>query len=123
MALPDLKPVSRKYVWAYHDNVTTPGSAFAVAPFKGRIVKAGTVIYNATTSADTNFTFEINGTAVTGLAWTITTSGSAAGDVDSAVPTSDALSLVKEGDTIEWVSDGGGATTTPAMCWAEIEMN
>ena len=123
MALQVLKPVTRKYVWAYLADATGANSAFAAAPCKGQVVKVGTVIYNATTSADTNFTFEINNVA-SGFAWTVTQAGSAAGDVDfSTKPTSRALAYVKENDTIEWVSDGGGATTTPTMCWAEIEMD
>lgn len=123
MALPVLKPVTRKYVYAYLADSSADTSAFTVSPVRGRITKAWSIIYNAITSADTNIAVNVNTVAVTGLAWVIATASSAAGDVDSAVPTSLALSRVVEGDTIEFDSDGGGSTTCPTMFVAEIEMD
>lgn len=121
MPLPVQTPLNERIVWAYLADSSASSSAFAYAPCKGRIVKMGTVIYNAITSADTNFTAAINGTAITGAAWVIANSGSAAGDADSAVPT--AANVVKEGDTISWISDGGGSTTCPTNCFAIIRMD
>ena len=122
MARPELKPMgSRRWVWAYMADVATPSSAFAIAPCRGRIVKAGTVAYGVT-NGNAAFTLKIAGTAVTGAAWTIATTG-AAGDVDSATPTAKSTTYVNEGDNIEFITDGAGSTVVPAMCWAEIEMD
>lgn len=118
MALPKIRPLNERIVWAYMADVSTASSAFAVAPIRGTIVEMGSVIYNAITGADSAVTSKITGTAITGGAWTITQSGSAAGDVDSAVPT--AANKVVAGDNIEFISDGASSTTCPAMFYAVI---
>jgi hypothetical protein len=101
-------------------DVSTASSAFAVAPTRGRIIKMGSVIHNSITGADTAITSKIAGVAITGGAWTITQSGSAAGDVDSAEPT--AARDVTEDQNIEFVSDGASSTTCPATFFADIEV-
>lgn len=121
MALPVQTPMNERVVHAYMADISSASSAFAVAPCKGRIVKIGSVIYSAPTGSDANFTAKIAGTLITGATWTVTVSGSAAGDVDTAVPT--AANVVKEGDNIEFISDGASSTTTPAMCFAIIRMD
>lgn len=121
MPLPVQTPINERVVHAYAADISAASSAFVRAPCKGRIVKAGSVIYNAITVADSAITMKINGTAVTGGSWTIATAGSAAGDVDSAVPTG--AFTVNEGDNIEFISDGGSTTTCPAMFDAIIRMD
>jgi hypothetical protein len=106
-------------VYAYMADVSTAGSAFAVSPIRGKVKEVGSVIYNAITVADAAASTKIAGTAITGGTWTITQSGSAAGDVDSATPT--AAYNVTEGQNIEFISDGGSTTTCPAMFYAVIE--
>jgi len=123
MALPTLKPVSRKYAWAHMLDVSNPSSAFTVAPCKGQIMKAFSVISVALTGTNSNFTMKINGTLIPGMAWVVTQAGSAAGDVDSATPTARATSRVNEGDTIEFITDGASSTTSPTTCCVEIEMD
>ena len=123
MALQNLKPVSRRWVFAHMTDSSTASSAFALSPFRGRIVKAGSVIYNAITGTNSAMTVKIAGTTVTGLAWTITQSGSAAGDYDEGFPTALSTTYVKEGDNIEFVSDGAASTACPTTCFAEIEMD
>jgi hypothetical protein len=120
MALPKNRPLDVIRVHAYMADVSTAGSAFAIAPTRGRIVKMGSVIYNAITGADSAITSEINNTAITGGSWTITQSGSAAGDIDTAEPT--AARDVVEDDRIEFISDGTSSTTCPAMFFADIEV-
>lgn len=120
MALPIPRPISETVVSAYLADLATAGSAFAMAPCRGHIVRVYSVIYNAITTADGTWTVEINGTAVTGLSVTVTQSGSAAGDVDTAVPTA-SDNVVNEGDTIEFVNAGECDTTTPTMFYAVIE--
>lgn len=118
MALPNNRPLNIIRVSAYAADISSASSAFAVAPTRGKIINMGSVIYNAITGADSAVTSKIAGTAITGGSWTITQSGSAAGDVDSAVPT--AANFVNEGDNIEFISDGASSTTCPAMFFADI---
>ncbi|HEX5509838.1 MAG TPA: hypothetical protein VFX37_15160 [Pseudolabrys sp.] len=118
MSLPDNYPLNQRRVYAYMADISTAGSAFSAAPFRGRIVKMGSVIYNAITVADAGITSKIAGTSITGGGWTIAESGSAAGDVDTALPT--AAYDVNEDDPIEFISDGGSTTTCPAMFFADI---
>ena len=88
--------------------ISTAGSTFIPVPDGGSIIKIFTSIKNAISSANAALTFEIGGTAMTGSAITVTQSGSAAGDVDTAEPTD--LNTVSEGGTIEMITDGGSST-------------
>jgi len=88
--------------------ISTAGSTFVPVPDGGSIIKIFTSIKNAISSANAALTFEIGGVAVTGGGITVTQSGSAAGDVDTAEPT--ALNTVSEGGTIEMITDGGSST-------------
>jgi hypothetical protein len=118
MALPKNRPLNVIRVHAYAADISAASSAFVVSPARGKIIKMGSVIYNAITGADSAVTSKIAGTSITGGAWTITQSGSAAGDVDSAIPT--AANYVNEDDNIEFISDGASSTTCPAMYFADI---
>ena len=88
--------------------ISTAGSTFVTAPDEGRIIKIYSSIKNAITSADAALSFELAGTAVTGGGITVTQSGSAAGDVDSATPSG--ANYVAEGQAIEMITDGGSST-------------
>ena len=88
--------------------ISTAGSTFVPVPDGGTIIKIFTSIKNAISSANAALTFEIGGVAVTGGGITVTQSGSAAGDVDTAEPT--ALNTVSEGGSIEMITDGASAT-------------
>ena len=88
--------------------ISTAGSYFVTAPDSGNIIKIYTTIKNAITTADAGLSFEIGGVAVGGGGITVTQSGSAAGDVDSATPSS--ANYVEEGQTIEMITDGASAT-------------
>ena len=89
-------------------DASTASSTFVPVPDGGSIIKIFTSIKNAISSANAALTFEIGGVAVTGGGITVTQSGSAAGDVDTAEPT--ALNTVSEGGTIEMITDGGSST-------------
>ena len=89
--------------------ISTAGSTFVPVPDGGTIIKIFTAIKNAISSANAALTFEIGGVAVTGGGITVTQSGSAAGDVDTAEPT--ALNTVSEGGTIEMITDGASTNT------------
>ena len=92
-------------------DVSAPSSVSVVAPDDGNIIEIFSVLGGAITVANSAVITKINGTTVTGGGFTVTASGSAAGDVDTAEPT--ALNSVKEGDYITITSDGGSTTTQP----------
>jgi hypothetical protein len=121
MALPVPRPFTETVVSAYMPDISTASSAFAVAPCRGRVVRVYSVLQAAITTADCNWTVEINGTAITGVAGVVAFSAAAAGDVDVAVPTAVSTTYVNEGDTIEFVSAGESSGTAPAMFYAVIE--
>ena len=89
--------------------ISTAGSTFVPVPDGGTIIKILTSIKNAISSANAALTFEIGGVAVTGGAITVTQSGSAAGDVDTAEPT--AANEVAEDGSIEMITDGSSSNT------------
>ena len=89
-------------------DVSTAGSVHVVAPDNGKIIKVMSVIDGAIATDDAGITTKINGTAVTGGGITVTQSGSAAGDVDTAEPTAE--NSVNEGQAIEMITDGGSST-------------
>ena len=119
MALQTNRPLSESVVSCRMADLSTASSAFCVSPWRGKIVRVYSVIENAITTGDATVTMEINGTAVTGVSITVTQSGSAAGDVDSAVPTG--ANTVNEGDAIEFISDGSCDTTCVTHFFAVIE--
>jgi hypothetical protein len=120
MALPVPRPISETNVSAYLADLSTASSTFAVAPCRGRIVRAYSVIGAAITGADATWTMEINGTAITGISVTVANASSAGGDVDIGLPTA-SNNVVNEGDTIEFISAGESSTTCPTMFYAVIE--
>lgn len=75
------------------------------APFDGKIVSVGCAVNVAVTAATTNITAEIDGTAVTGVAFGITTAR-AVGYCEVDFPTA-ALSF-RKGQYVSCVGDGGG---------------
>ena len=89
-------------------DISTAWSTFVPVPDDGRIIKIFTSIQNAITTANAALSFEIGGTAITGGGITVTQSGSAAGDVDTAEPTAE--NSVNEGQAIEMITDGGSST-------------
>lgn len=94
------------------------GVTRTVASVAGRIVRLRSVIDGVLTTADATITAAINGVAVTDGVITITQAGSAAGDIDEAVPT--ALNEVKPGDVLSLTVGGGNQTATPATVVVEI---
>jgi len=91
------------------EDVSTAGQVYVPVPDDGKIIKVLTALNGAIGTADAGLTLKIGGTAVTGGTITITQSGSAAGDVDSCVPT--AANSVVEGDAIEIETDGASTNT------------
>ena len=89
-------------------DISTASSTFVPVPDGGKVIKIFTALQGAIGTANAAITFEIGGTAITGGGITVTQSGSAAGDVDTATPT--AANRVEEGGSIEMITDGGSST-------------
>ena len=90
-------------------DISTASSTFVPVPDGGKIIKIITALQGAIGTANAAITFEIGGTAITGGAITVTQSGSAAGDVDTAEPT--AANDVAEDGSIEMITDGASSNT------------
>lgn len=118
MALPTPHPTLKEQTIAvYAHDISSAGSSFGRFPFRGRIVKLTSVIKNAITTADSTVTCKIAGTAITGGVITVTQSGSAAGQVNTATPT--AANTGNEDDNIEFAYTGS-STACPTMFYATI---
>ena len=68
-------------------DISTASSTFVPVPDGGKVIKIFTALQGAIGTANAAITFEIGGTAITGGGITVTQSGSAAGEVDTATPT------------------------------------
>ena len=88
-------------------DVSSGTSTFVPVPDGGKIIKIITALQGAITSVNAGISFEIGGTAITGGGITVAYSGSAAGDVDTAVPT--AANDVLEDGTIEMITNGASS--------------
>lgn len=91
------------------DEINTAKSHFLVVPYAGNITKIWTALDQAIAGGDVVLTSKIGGVGITNGVITITQSGSAAGDVDSATPT--ALNTITAGQAIEIACDGGTTTS------------
>ena len=123
MTLPTPRTISERPVQAYLADISAASSCYTVAPFRGQLVRAYSVLQGTISGADAVWTMKINGQAVTGVSVTVAQSGSAAGDVDSTDTIGPTGNSVNEGDTIEFVSNGASSTTCPAMFTAVIRPN
>ena len=100
------------------------------APFRGKMLECGTIIGSATTTADATVTVSIAGTNVTGGAFTITQSGSAAGNLAfasvsgignngaTAGSTITAANTCNEGDVVKFTTSGSGTGGGTVYCYA-----
>lgn len=104
----DFSPLRDYFLNAQIEDISAAGQAYVAVPAAGKVIAIRTVIHNAITSADAALTGKINGTNITGGAITVTQSGSAAGDVDTATPS--ALNTVQVGDNLEMETDAGSST-------------
>lgn len=93
-------------------DISTASSVFVASPVAGRVVKVVTTLQGAISGADSVVTPKIGATAMTATAITVAYSGSAAGDVDSTVPT--ALNVVAVGDALN-IASGGQSTDTAQL--------
>lgn len=123
------------------DEVVSEGSIASVAtglvgviraPFRGKVSEVGTIIGSATTTADATVTPSIAGTNITGAAFVITQSGSAAGNLAfasvsglgnngaTAGATITGANTCNEGDVIKFTLSGSGTGGGTVYCYAVI---
>lgn len=89
-------------------DVSTAGSAYGYCPVAGTIVAIKSVLQGAISGADSTVTCKIGSTNITNGALTISQSGSAGGDIDSATPTAE--NTVVEGSVLVASTDGASST-------------
>lgn len=116
---PSSPSLSTRFMTVQIEDISTAGQKYVVPGFQGRIVKAWSVINGAIGTADADLTLKVGGTAVTGGVITVATASSAAGDVDSCVPT--AANTFTEGDAIEVETDGASTNTVEVVVTLELE--
>jgi len=104
-----MRTLNDYFLTAKITDISSAGSTFVPVPDGGNVIKIMTSIKNAISSANAALSWEIGGTAITGGGITVTQSGSAAGDVDTAEPT--AANEVLEDGTIEMITDGASTNT------------
>lgn len=114
-------------------SVATGVSGVIRAPFRGKLLEAGTMLGSTIATADATCTLSIAGTAVTGGSWVVTQSGSAIGDLDfaatsgvgnngtSANSTITAANTCNEGDLIKFAFTGSGTGGGNVYCYAVIQ--
>ena len=105
-----------KVVIPFHlEDVSTSGQIFVPIgdEHQGEIIEVRTALNGAIITADAVLTLKINGTAVTNGVVTITQSGSAAGDVDTARPTG--ANTVRAGDAIEIETNGASGNVVEVL--------
>lgn len=90
-------------------DLSTDATYYLVLPHAGTIDTIASVIDASITTGDATITCNIGATAITGGVLTVATSGSAAGDVDSASPS--ALKTVTAGQAMNCAVTGSNSAT------------
>jgi hypothetical protein len=116
---PKQKPLNVVPMMVKITDVSTADEHYLAPGFRGRIKKILTALGGAIGTADADITVKIDGVAVTGGVVTIATAGSAAGDLDSAVPT--ANDEFTETSVIEVETDGASSNTVPVCVTLLLE--
>lgn len=111
---------STAVIWLEADTLVGSNTYYAPSPYAGDIVKIYSTIDGALATGDATLTAKIGATPITGGAITITQSGSAAGDVDSATPT--AANTVAAGDAIAVTVGGANTNAVKAQIAVEIRL-
>jgi hypothetical protein len=108
-----MRTLNDYFVVAEIEDISTASSTFVAIPDGGRVIKIITALQGAIGTANGGISFEIGGTAITGGGITVTQSGSAAGDVDTAEPT--AANRVEEDGTIEMITNGASSNAVKLL--------
>ncbi len=101
-------------------DISTASTAYVPSFVAGIIKKISTVINGVITTGDAVLTSKIGAVNITDGVITIANSGSAAGDVDTVIPS--AANVVAIGDQINITTDGGSTNTVSATISILIEL-
>ena len=104
-----MRTLNDYFLYGVIDDVSTASTVRVAVPDAGKVIKISTVLGGTIATSDAAVTAKVNTTNMTGGALTITASGSAAGDIDTAEPT--AANNVVEGDFIALATDGASSNT------------
>lgn len=108
---------SKQLVQGVIPDVGTAASIYLMSPVAGTISLISTKLGGALASADASITAKVNAGTSMGTI-TVTSSGSAAGDLDTLAPS--ANNTVAVGDWINIATDGGGTGPFPLSVAVEI---
>ncbi|TGN75961.1 hypothetical protein EOW77_0032355 [Bradyrhizobium yuanmingense] len=126
MPLPYPHPLNDDQLTTTAASVATGVSGVIRAPFKGRLIAAGTMLGSTVATADATCTVSVAGTAVTGGSFVVTQSGSAIGDHDYASSYDTSANsvltptVVNENDLIRFAFTGSGTGGGNVHCYAVI---
>lgn len=110
MAFPNIHTLDTIHLTTNTPSVgTSPIVAYVRVPFRATIKKFTGVLRGAITTADGTITLAVNGTTVG--TFTVTQSGSAAGQLFSGQTTTNALSQVNEDDIISFTPSGASGSS------------
>lgn len=116
---PKAPPLTHRFITVQIEDISTAGQKYVVPGFRGKIKKINNVINGAIATAPAVLTAKIDGTAVTGGVVTVTHTSSAAGDVDSAIPTG--ANTFTPTSVIEIETSGASTNTVAAVITLELE--
>lgn len=115
------KNLNKVFVHYTFVDISTGSSQWVVPGIAGDVTKIHSVLHGAIITADCGLSFEIAGTPITSGGITITQSGSAAGDVDTATPS--AANTITADQPIEIISDGASGNTVNATITFTIDVS
>lgn len=99
-------------------DVSAASTVYLPSPVAGTITKIQTIINGAIATDNAVITGKIGSTDITDGVITIATSGSAAGDIDSATPS--AANTVAVGSNINFTTNGASTNTVSAVIVVSI---
>jgi hypothetical protein len=108
--------INKAYLTVSIVDVSTPETVYLYVPFNGTLNKVSSVLQNAITVADSLITVKDHSGATAGT-FTITQSGSAAGDIDGVTTTSN--NTFTNGQRVSVSTDGN--STTAARLFLTLE--
>lgn len=115
-----IKGLNKVYLTINIPDLSTTASYWMVIPLAGNISNVWSIIDGALATGDATITLEKAGVALTNGVITITQSGSAAGDIDSATPS--AGNTFTAASAVEFVVAGTNSANVDATLTVELDI-